>query len=75
MILPGDLSAMLPRSCNTAFLTNGDAAQGSPDVARINRPDGASAGNIPVGVPRDAPSEPGEVYEHREVQEAIDADN
>ena len=69
MFLPSDLSAMLPRSCNTAFLTNGDTAQGSPDVARINRPDGASAGNIPVGVPRDAPSGPGEVYEHFTLKE------
>ena len=75
MFLPSDLSAMLPRSCNTAFLTNGDTAQGSPDVARINRLSGASAEKITDGVPRDAPSGPGEVYEHREVQEAIDADN
>ncbi len=75
MFLPSDLSAMLPRSCNTAFLTNGDAAQGSPDVARINRPDGASAGKITDGVRRDPPLEPGEAYEHRTVQEAIDADN
>ena len=64
-----DLSAMLPRSRNAACLSDGDTVQGSPDVARINRPDGASAGNIPVGVPRDAPSEPGEGYEHFTLKE------
>ena len=69
MFLPSDLSAMLPRSCNTAFLTNGDAAQGSPDVARINRPDGASAGKITDGVRRDPLSEPGEAYEHFTLKE------
>ena len=75
MILPSDLSAMLPRSCNTAFLTNGDAAQGSPDVARFSRLGSASAEKIADGVRRDPPSEPGEAYEHRTVQEASDADN
>ena len=75
MFLPGDLSAMLPRSCNTAFLTNGDAAQGSPDVARFSRLGSASAEKIADSVPRDAPSGPGGVYEHRTVQEEFDADN
>ena len=69
MFLPSDLSAMLPRSCNTAFLTNGDAAQGSPDVARISRRGDASAEKITDGVPRDAPSGPGEVYEHFTLKE------
>ena len=63
-----DLSALLPRSRNAACLSDGDTVQGSPDVARINRP-AASAGNIPVGVPRDAPSEPGEGYEHFTLKE------
>ena len=38
-------------------------------MARINRPDGASAGKITDGVRRDPPSEPGEAYEHFTLKE------